>query len=109
MALVVHAEVIVRTKLLVSKVKGFISGNLFMEISMVKVCVPIRSPWEVGLIWMLALVPVYVQAMGEVESTVAPAPPGLVSPSTVALGVVMEYFKGRQLATVGTKWRNSLF
>ena len=42
--LVLHTEVIVRTKLLVSKVKGSISGKLFREISMVKVWVPTKSP-----------------------------------------------------------------
>ena len=99
----VQAEVIVSTKDLVILVKGSISGNLFMEISMVKVWVPINSPTMVGLIYRLALDPVWVNAKGEVEIKVNPLPPGLSRASTWALGVVKEYFKGVQLPTLAVK------
>lgn len=57
-AFVVQAEVMVRSKVLVILVNESISGNLFMVISIVKVCTPIRTPLMVGLICRLALDPV---------------------------------------------------
>jgi hypothetical protein len=50
-----------------------------------------------------------VKAIGEVEISEAPEPPGLNKANTLAFPVVMEYFKGVQPPTEAVKCTNSLF